>query len=263
MAFPDAPRVHYELNPLDEVVCQLRFPPILRIESEVPSEFQERIRANFPYYESKPALKLPPGLPAHLAASLARELPIGQGRSTHEFTSADRYWTLSLTRQFLALTCRRYERWERFQDRLRRPLEALLELYEPPFYTRIGLRYRDVIRRSEIGLGDAGWGDLLKPWIAGPLGSQDVAAGIQHAVGEFVTRLTDPQTLARANFGLVLHPDTPETCFLIDADFFDERQTELIDAIPRLDYFNRQAGLFFRWCIQDRLHEAMRPSPLD
>jgi uncharacterized protein (TIGR04255 family) len=262
MAFPDAPRVLYELNPLDEVVCQLRFPPILRIETEVPSAFQERIRASFPYYESKPTLKLPPGLPAELAASLARELPIAKGQATHEFTSADRYWTLSLTREFIALTCRRYERWERFRDRLRSPLEALIELYEPPFYTRIGLRYRDVIRRSELGLGDTSWGNLLQPWIAGALGSPDVAGSVGHAIGEFLIRLSAPQSFARANHGLVLHPDTGETCYLIDADFFDDQQTEISNAISKLDYFNRQAGLFFRWCIQDRLHEAMRPNLL-
>ena len=262
MAFPEAPRVVYDLNPLDEVVCQLRFPPILKVETELPSSFQERIRGSFPYYESKPKLKLPPGLPADLAASLARELPIGQGQATHEFTSADRFWTLSLTREFIALTCRRYERWERFRDRLRHPLEALLELYDPPFYTRIGLRYRDVIRRSQLELGDTSWGELLQPWIADVLGSPGVAGSVMHAAGEFLIRLSAPQSFARASHGLVLHPETQETCFLIDADFFDDRQTELFDAISRLDYFNRQAGLFFRWCIQDRLHEAMRPKPI-
>src|SRR4051794_35988880 len=54
MAFPDAPRVLYEINPLDEVVCQLKFPPVLRIDAEMPVGFQEAIRAQFPLYRAEP-----------------------------------------------------------------------------------------------------------------------------------------------------------------------------------------------------------------
>jgi uncharacterized protein (TIGR04255 family) len=67
MAFPEAPRVIYEKNPLDEVLCQLRFPTVLKIDAEPPAAFQELIRADYPFYERKPTFKLPPGLPAGVA----------------------------------------------------------------------------------------------------------------------------------------------------------------------------------------------------
>ena len=44
MLFSDRPRTHYEKAPLHEVICQLRFPTILSINSKEPADFQELIR---------------------------------------------------------------------------------------------------------------------------------------------------------------------------------------------------------------------------
>ena len=48
MPFPEATRVIYHKNPLTDVICQLRFPPILKIDSEIPSLFQDTIREQYP-----------------------------------------------------------------------------------------------------------------------------------------------------------------------------------------------------------------------
>lgn len=259
MPFPDAERVIYEKNPLEEVICQLRFPPILRIDTESPSGFQERIRADYPFYKAKPALKLPAGIPAELAALIATDLPFGHGQAAHEFTSRDEKWTLSLTREFVALTCRRYDRWENFKDHLRVPLEALQALYSPPFFTRIGLRYRDVLRRSSLGLEEVGWAQLLQPWMAGALAVPEVAKDIEHSASELMLRLPDQHSRVRVHHGQAVDDKSQEQCYVIDADFFSEYQTETAHAIELLDFLNKQSRLFFRWCITDRLHQAMRP----
>ena len=52
MPFPQVDRVVYEVNPLDEVVCQLRFPKSFRLESQPPVELQERMRKTFPLYRA-------------------------------------------------------------------------------------------------------------------------------------------------------------------------------------------------------------------
>ena len=60
MIFPDTPRETYRHNPLKEVICQLRFPPILKITTASPAEFQEKIRSNFPLYSPEsPTESLP------------------------------------------------------------------------------------------------------------------------------------------------------------------------------------------------------------
>jgi uncharacterized protein (TIGR04255 family) len=262
MGFPEAPRVFYENNPLDEVVCQLRFPPILKIETEIPSAFQERIRTTFPFYESKSLSPVLAGLPADLASTLFKRFPLGKSQLAHEFTSADKQWTLSLTRDFIALTCRQYRNWEDFKAHLQPALQSLLDLYAPPFYSRIGLRYVDVIRRSVLGLDDVGWGELLQPWIAGPLAVSDISSDIAHAVSDLVIALPDLGSHVRIKHGLVVHQDSQEKSYLIDADFSTESQAGLADVSSKLNLLNRQAGLFFRWCIGERLHRAMVPQPL-
>ena len=39
---------HYRSNQIAEVICQLRFPEILSIGANVPVDFQEKIRQDFP-----------------------------------------------------------------------------------------------------------------------------------------------------------------------------------------------------------------------
>src|ERR1700733_6499774 len=111
MAFPDVERVIYEHNPLREVVCQLRFPPILRIDAESPVQFQDLIRAEYPFYQARPALRLPPGVLPDMAQMIAASLPMA-GQKAHVFESKDKTWNLSLSREILGLACRKYERWE-------------------------------------------------------------------------------------------------------------------------------------------------------
>ena len=43
-------RCLYRRNQLVEVICQLRFPEILSIGTQVPDAFQEAIRDAFPQY---------------------------------------------------------------------------------------------------------------------------------------------------------------------------------------------------------------------
>lgn len=48
MPFPEYPRYRYEKHTLQNVICQLRFPTILRIGTEQPSDFQDSIRDRLP-----------------------------------------------------------------------------------------------------------------------------------------------------------------------------------------------------------------------
>ena len=51
MPFPESERVVFRRNTLAEVICQLRFPPILEIAAKDPAAFQEQIRAEYPLYQ--------------------------------------------------------------------------------------------------------------------------------------------------------------------------------------------------------------------
>lgn len=256
MTFPDAPRVHYEINPLDEVICQLRFPAILKIEVELPSIFQEKIRKYYPYYSVKSTIQLPSVIPPELAAMMSGG---NNPKLAHEFISVDGNWKLNVTREFIALTCQKYERWEDFKGYLKIGTDALEEVYAPSFYTRLGLRYRDTIKRSKLGISDKSWGTLLEANIAGALASYPTCNEIQHIAHELLVKLPRESSYIQVQHGLNRDSLDDEHTYIIDADLYTDKQTEIIDAVSNLDFLNTQARLFFRWCITKELHDAMRP----
>ena len=46
-------RVKYRKSALREVIFQVKFPSILRIDTEVPAEFQEMVRQKYPMYNDR------------------------------------------------------------------------------------------------------------------------------------------------------------------------------------------------------------------
>jgi uncharacterized protein (TIGR04255 family) len=261
MAFPESQRVIYEVNPLEEVICQLRFPPILRIDSETPAAFQERVRKSYPLLREKKGLAAL-GIPPEIAKIIPSELPFRAGNGAYEFVSEDEANTLSLIRDFLAFSIRKYERWEKFRQDLELPFRTLMDEYAPVFFSRTGLRYRNVIRRSALNMEGTDWSALLRPHVSGELASPDMARSIDEAASQVVIRLDDELGRVRLQHGLAESTETGEICYVIDSDFFTEQKTEITDAFRILDAFNRQAAKLFRWCITDILHEAMRPEPI-
>lgn len=259
MIFPEAQRVLYERNPLIEVLSQVRFPTILRIASEAPARFQDRLRGDYPLYEEKreKSLKLPAALEGLFGPDSSPTTAI-----LYSLSSDDGVWTVTLSSGFVALSCRRYERWEEFRQRYDSVLKAVLEVYQPSFYTRIGLRYKDLIQRSKLGLKDVQWSEVLQGYIAGELASQDVAPHIEQVVRQFLISGSD-SIKVRVQHGFDQVQGSEEQCYLIDADFFTEERLSHANILSTLDGFNREAGRFFHWCITPRLHDAMDPRSLD
>ncbi len=266
MPFPEAQRVVYERNPLDRVICQLRFPPILRIDTEIPSGFQEAIRKYFPLFVENRELvaSTSQGTQFGAPADILRQV-IPTETKNFEFTSDDSCWTVNLTRTFLALTARKYKRREEFQEQLKGPLEALVKIYQPAFFSRIGLRYVDVIRRSDLELQDVSWTKLLKPHVLGMLSSPD--EGVVKAIRTFEAKselqLDDGSSMARIVTALVEYHEDKEECFLIDTDFFTTQKTEISEVENKLGYFHVRGSRLIRWLVTDQLHNAMKPKTLD
>jgi len=271
MPFPDYERVIYQRNPLGEVICQVRFPAILRIEVDPPARFQDAIRGAFPVLTESSGIEAPLALPAEIAKQLpqpiaqqlgAMRMAIGGGQKSYTFASEDGDWSIALTRDALSLVAKNYVRWEQFRERLQPAMEALVEVYEPSPFARVGLRYRDLICRSDLGLTDVEWDQLLQPYIAGELSSPDVASDISIAARQLVVALPDLRGQVLLQHGLSENADTGEQCFVIDADFHSNERTEVKDVWGLLEGLHGQAGRLFRWCITDRLDAALDPRPV-
>jgi len=256
--FPESERVIYVKNPLELVICQLRFPAILKIGSEAPVQFQEALRKKYPLFREIPPLDVGTGLPPELSAIMSKLIPLPSSKA-YELTSGDGAWQITLTQESLALLCKSYRRWEQFRGELQTAFELLEKIYEPPFFTRIGLRYRDVIARYPLGLKDVNWSELLSGDLASEFHSRisDAVEGSSHQLS---LRLQGDTAKVTLHHGLVNKEG--EVCYIIDSDFYTAERTGVQDAARILDYFNRQAGRLFRWCIADRLHRAMEPKPV-
>lgn len=263
MPFPESPRVVYTKNPLAEVICQLRFPPVLRISSGQVADYQERIRSEYPLYSlEEPAIDLPV-LRQELPSILQRFGLLISGTTSHKFSTKDSQRFIALAQDFLALRESSYEKWENFRQEIKIAETALREVYEPAFYSRVGLRYKDVISRSRLGLEQAAWKDLLQPHIVAALSVPEVSEAIVSIQTQSLISTPEvPGGQVRLMHGLVRPPPDGEECYMIDADFHIEVKEGLHEPFDVLDKFNRLAGRLFRWAITDRLHESMGPRPI-
>jgi len=262
MLFPESERVLYKKNPLVEVICQFRFPTILRIREGHLANFQDMIRKDYPgYSEQEPSFGVPPQIPKELATVIEQmTIPMPPGLISHRFSTKDSKRFISLRDGSMALAERKYERWESFRKEIVKAESALKRVYEPALYSRVGLRYRDIISRRSLGLTKVGWQDLLKPHIIAELGDKDISGAILRIQTRVIIKIHDiPNGQVVLNHGLITPNGSDEQCYLIDADFSVERKEGVDEPFEILGGFNRMAGRLFRWAITERLHNAMEP----
>ncbi len=205
-------------------------------------------------------------LPKEMAALLA-QFPIpGLGletNPTHKFLTADSAKMISLSRDFVAVTDKQYRRWEQFLEEVSRAVEALEQVYHPSFYSRIGLRYRDVIDKSDLGLADEKWDSLVNQSLIGVLGAKEVSDLVKEIRTEALITIDEvPGGTVALRHGLqeVSQNGKPKQTYVIDADFFTTEKEAMGDVFGALDWFNKIAGRLFRWAITDKLHSALIPT---
>lgn len=258
--FPATPRVVYRQSPLLDVICQVRFPPVLRIESEAPASFQEAIRSKFPLVERRATGVEIAGLPVELSRLVAMS---GQQTIQYDFRSEDGNHTLTLVPDFLALTSKSYGRWEDFTALLAPALTALENVYKPSFYTRIGLRYRNQIEPEKLGLSAAPWSNLLSKNVLGELVGSDVDGVVfSEAYRHLRLHFADSKVSVYLQHGLGTAIGGGRAPYVVDVDVYTEQKTEVANEYSQLHQLHALAGRVFRWCVSDRLHEALGPNPV-
>jgi uncharacterized protein (TIGR04255 family) len=218
MEFPQQPRAVYKRNPLVEVVCQLRFPRILLLDRQVPAEFQMALGKEFPGVASREEVRL------SFSEGAPNPTPMSR-RQVYDFSTSDSKYTVSLCSDFLAVQTKQYERWEGFQDVLKSALEALKINYDPAHFNRIGLRYINVLDKSDLGLEDYSWSSLLRGTALGLLSEPDVPLNdLKEQSSTSVIQLDKGRVALRT--GLNFRNPDGAPCFVVDSDFFCEDQVE-------------------------------------
>lgn len=260
MPFPKADHVTYDDNPLDNVICQVRFPTILRIDAEPPLAMQERLLPDYVHFNETQAvlfnIKMG-GKPVTSGEDLG-EMPPSSAK-TYEFSTDDKRWTINLTRNFLSISTPDYQNWGEFRSRFETALMVLLDVYKPTIITRVGLRYIDVIVRSRLQLDNTDWSELIAKPIVGVLAS-DIKGNVNEFQSTFSVGLKDQVGTVKVRAGTVKAPQSDEICFMIDSDYFNLSSRKPEEVLPAIDVFHSRAYNLFRWCISDKLHNAMKPT---
>ncbi len=256
--FSDVERCYYGRHQLIEVICQLRFPTILKIENQPPYELQERIRGEYPNYSMK-----------------EEHLPVQNGRpqetvKNYQFISLDNGWKVNLTRDFISLASHRYTRWEDFAKRLDRILVHLIEVYQPACFSRVGLRYINAFNPKALELTDTPWRELLQPAYLGLIAEQDVSEKVFGKCEQTVS-LSLPGG-SRSNIKCCLgtfrkvdnktRAVSTEPVYMLDIDVYMDGNVDLKNVAPALNIVHSNADGIFRGAITDTLHEAMEPQPI-
>lgn len=251
--FSQEPRCVYARNQLGEVICQLRFPEILTVNTNVPAEFQEAIREDYPGYSArKEPVPLKPGAPAP------------QPGMNYQFASADGVWRVNLTSRFISLATSRYTCWEDFAAKLDKPLAAFIRIYRPAYFERVGLRYLNFISRNTLELNHTPFSMLIAPAYLGLLGDPEISetAATRATVDADVAIRGGCRVKLHAGPGMVRRPGQTDTepKFILDLDLYMPGKLALNLSAGALHTLHAQAYPIFRGAITDTLHEAMEPT---
>jgi uncharacterized protein (TIGR04255 family) len=177
---------------------------------------------------------------------------------THIFLSADKYWRIALNANSISLSTKQYQHWDELKERAERCLKNFFGIYPIKVVTRIGLRYRDVIRRSKIDKAESEWRALINPSVLGPMGSDEFrsiplesARWLQQfAVGD--VKITFQ--------GGVLSQEGEQSYFFDCAVSLSKEVIAGADALQsELEQIHKPIGPLFRWAITDELHTALGP----
>lgn len=257
----NAPRCCYTSNQLGQVICQLRFPEILTISANIPVDFQEAIRDEFPCYSVRQ--ETPPPRISNTAGNLNVEKQ--PSVTNYQFASADNVWRVNLTGTFLSLTCNRYTNWEDFARKLDKPLVALIKTYKPAFFNWVGLRYLNFFSRKALEL-DCPFSELIAPCYLGPMAEDDVVETslTQCNINVEMALRGGCKVKIHAGPGFVKRNNQMdnEQKFIFDEDLFMEGNVPVNMSAGALQTLHAQAWGIFRGAITDTLHQAMNPESI-
>lgn len=224
----------YKRNFLKQAVCELRFPTLMELgDPKPPVALVAALRKEYPHLE------------------LANEVTIGIGggipgsNNTHIFRSGKLTWTVSLKQSALSIETTAYAGFPTMKERVLSVVNAASKIIDSDFFTRVGLRYINVIDSGEDPAD--GWvnPDLVRPLLSRQFSGVHEYAGrmqlvaddggclLQHGV-----RLKQPQRDGKAV--------APE--YLLDIDSF-RNEVAVTDIELALDTMHAQVFDVFDWAI--------------
>ncbi len=241
LAFPEVKDIRLQKAPLSEVICQVRFPPILRIASERPVAFQDQVRARFPQLLEEKGLEVqfPRG------ENVSPSVRVQDAPSLFRFVSEDGATRITLATDFYALSTETYQHWKDFWALIHFVHTAVHTVYEPSYAVRVGLRYVNQISSSNTGLNSQeALLELLRADLVIPLRQESYDTPL-----EMLNRILLAGERKGERLTLRVGFKKAEPALLLDLDYFSEGQ---IHFETLEDFYGRAHEVIyraFRWAI--------------
>ena len=232
-----------ESPPVREVICQVRFAPLLEIAQKLPTDFQRELRTHYPDFKIRQSVGLEAGQPLPRA---------------YEFISPNELSTASLGFNFLSLTTKEYSHWTNFIEEVEFLLQKFISSYGIILSSRIGLRYVNEITLDSIAANSVD--DLL-----GLLNS-DLSCLIVNdswslpRIAAYQLSIPDDENELTLRFAFV---QDPKDRLVIDLDYYSmfdpPIETAVEDIREILEEFHKKIYSAFRWSIEESYIEVFNP----
>ncbi|KGS15481.1 TIGR04255 family protein [Pseudomonas coronafaciens] len=225
----------YKRNFLQQAVCEFRFPTLMELgEQRPPAAFVRALRKDYPHLELTNELTLGPGS-GNAGSS-----------NVHIFRSTKLNWNVSLKESAITIETTSYTGFDTLRERITKVVKAAEEIIDSDFFTRIGLRYINV-----IDSGDDPITDWINPALTGAVTS-NAFTGISDFAGRMQLKADDGGCTFQHGIRLaqIKEGDQPKPEYLIDIDIF---RTEIStqDVADAIEVMHQQAFDLFDWSLTD------------
>ena len=251
----------YKNNQIIEMVCQLRFSTILRLNNdsdELLSEFQEKIKDNYPNYkmidESVFNVKMD-GAEKELESITPQILR--NNIKNHTFESADGKERINLTCNFISFSTKKYICWQEFEEKFIEILDKFTEIYGVKNFNRVGIRYINAFSKYELGINEK---DSWKEYISDELIGLSTKYDDVRVYNSKIELPFKDNIQMRILYGLGTKQKEDKTSlpvFIIDKDTYKLGNIEKSCVSDILKILHKHNSEVFEQLIKDKLREKM------
>ncbi|MCE5248922.1 TIGR04255 family protein [bacterium] len=241
----------YAKNFLTNVIFRIDFSPILKIDTELPIELQEKVRMEFPEYNNKienliQTTKLPDG-------EIKLERP--GIHNIHRIYNPKKNKTILIQYNFVSLENQKYINFHDFKNDVKNLYDVFSVIYRPLNIKRIGLRYiNEIIIRTGNPLE---WNNYINTKLISPIdffNDKDTLSRIM------TTSTINKEDLSINYICGIYNPEYPAKIsrkeFIIDIDCYSHDYDEN-RVIEFLDKARKEAKLLFEKSIKKDLRSLM------
>lgn len=238
--FFNGKRVIYKNHQLETVTFQVNFNSIL-IEDNILTTFYNNIKRIFPIYV-KPQEVLINGI-------------IEKKEKTYVFLNEEDKLLLILSKDYLAISFKKYSRYEELLKIVELPLKFLESIFSVQYYNRVAIRYIDIFKPSKLGINNIKWEEYIKSEY---LGFYNIKPYNIDTLKNDTYINIDDGTEVHIITGIGISKDG-EKCFQVDSDFYKTQKIKTDNIFDSLNIIHNNSIGLLDEIITDKLRKILEP----